>query len=247
MLKDMVKSAVRVVAPPLVRSRPIQAWPAWLGRTLDVKVPAAVIPKNRLSPEGNANINILIRMIDRTRDLTGDIADCGVFRGGSTVAMGLYLRQQRIPKKIYGFDSFGGFPEAANADLHLGGAANDDRHAHGFDQTSVESVQHKIATFALDNIELIPGFFSDTFPTIADRHLSFSFVHLDVNLYDSYKCCLEFFFPRLVSRGIVLFDEYNDPPWPGCNKAVDEFLEGRSERLEVCETNNYQKWFFVKC
>jgi len=246
MLKDVVKSAVRAAAPPLVRNRPIESWPGWLGRTLDVKVPAAVIPKAKLSPEGNANINILIHMIARTRALPGDLADCGVFRGGSTVGMGLYLRQHGIAKKIYGFDSFGGFPEEANADIHLGGAANEDRHTHGFDGTSVESVRHKIARFGLQNIELVPGFFHQTFPTLAGRQLSFCFAHLDVNLYDSYKCCLEFFYPRLVPGAVVLFDEYNDPPWPGCNKAVDEFLQGRSERLELCEMNNYQKWYFVK-
>ena len=246
MLKEAVKSAVRRVAPPLVRNRPIQDWPGWLGRTLDVKVPAAVIRKAQLSPMGNANINILIHMIDRTRNLPGDIADCGVFRGGSTVGMGLYLRQQGIAKRIYGFDSFGGFPEEANADMHLGGADNEDRHAHGFDTTSVEAVQHKVDSFRLRNVELVPGFFNQTFPTLAAKNLAFSFAHLDVNLYESYKSCLEFFYPRLAKGGIVLFDEYNDPPWPGCNKAVNEFLQGRAERLELCEMDNYQKWFFVK-
>jgi hypothetical protein len=44
--------------------------------------------------------------------------------------------------------------------------------------------------------------------------------------------------------GVVLLDEYNDPPWPGCNKAVDEFLCGKPERLEMIERDNHQKWFF---
>lgn len=45
---------------------------------------------------------------------------------------------------------------------------------------------------------------------------------------------------------MVLLDEYNDPPWPGCNKAVDEFLIGKQETLEIIERDYYQKWFFVK-
>lgn len=44
----------------------------------------------------------------------------------------------------------------------------------------------------------------------------------------------------------MLLDEYNDPPWPGCNKAVDEFLIGKRETLELIERDYYQKWFFVK-
>jgi hypothetical protein len=74
----------------------------------------------------------------------------------------------------------------------------------------------------------------------------FSFVHLDCDLYGSYRDCLEFFYPRLSDGGIVLLDEYDDPPWPGCNKAVDEFLAGKPERLQRIERQNYQKYFFRK-
>ncbi len=63
---------------------------------------------------------------------------------------------------------------------------------------------------------------------------------------EPYKECLQFFYPRMVAGGILLLDEYNDPPWPGCNKAVDEFLAGKPEHLQVIERNNYQKWYFVK-
>ncbi len=69
---------------------------------------------------------------------------------------------------------------------------------------------------------------------------------MDVNLYDSYRECLHFFYPRMELGGIILFDEYNDPPWPACNKAVDEFLAGKPEALRMICRDNYQKWYFVK-
>ena len=50
--------------------------------------------------------------------------------------------------------------------------------------------------------------------------------------------------PDRQAGAIVLFDEYNDPPWPGCNQAVDEFLSDKLERLEKIERDNHQKWFF---
>jgi hypothetical protein len=40
----------------------------------------------------------------------------------------------------------------------------------------------------------------------------FCIAHLDVNLYESYRECLQFFYPRIVVIGIVLVDECNDPP-----------------------------------
>jgi hypothetical protein len=50
----------------------------------------------------------------------------------------------------------------------------------------------------------------------------------------------------MVVGGIVLFDEYSDPPWPDCNQAVDEFLSDAPEKLQMLQMNNYQKWYLVK-
>ena len=128
-------------------------------------------------------------MIERTKILPGEIADCGVFRGASIAGMGLYLRQHRIKKTIYGFDSFEGFdPESAAADMKLGGAENEDRHEHGFSATSMNEVTQKARRFHL-NVLLVPGYFSQSFPTLP-KSIRFCFAHLDVNLYDSYKQCL---------------------------------------------------------
>ena len=67
-----------------------------------------------------------------------------------------------------------------------------------------------------------------------------------VGIYSSYKECLEFFYPRLSDGGLLLLDEYNDPPWPGCNKAVDQFLAEKPEKLEAIVLDNYQKFYFIK-
>ena len=45
---------------------------------------------------------------------------------------------------------------------------------------------------------------------------------------------------------VILLDEYNDPPWPGCNKAVDEFLAERPESLQLISLDNYEKYYIVK-
>lgn len=245
-MKNAIKGILRVVTPPLLRNTPISDWPGWLGRINDVKVPRALSQRSQPSASGAANINILIAMLERVKCLPGDVADCGVYRAGSTISMGLYLRQKGINKTIYGFDSFQGFdPKVAASDMELGGAPDADRHEHGFSGTSLASVRKKVARFGLENIVLVPGYFNQSFAEFPDN-IRFCFAHLDVNLYESYQQCLQFFFPRLVSGGIILLDEYNDPPWPGCNKAVDEFLEGKSEKLQVADSDNYLKWYFVK-
>lgn len=244
-VKERIKNAVQLIAPPLVRNLPIDRWPGWLGRTLAVKVPQSLV-RQPLGPTGTANINILCELIERTKHLPGAIADCGVFFGGSTIAMGLWMRQHRIRKDIYGFDSFEGFdPESAARDLELGGVDNKDRHLHRFRATSYDMVVRKVQRYRLSSVHMVKGYFKDSLLTLP-AGLRFCFAHLDVNLYESYKECLEFLYPRIVPGGIIIFDEYNDPPWPGCNKAVDEFLQGKPETLRLIERNNYQKWYFVK-
>lgn len=243
--KGAAKSVLRVVTPILLRNKPIHDWPGWLGRIHDVKVPRALLSKEELSPTGAANINILTNLIDATCHLEGNIADCGVYRAASTVAMGLYMREHGISKTIYGFDSFEGFDEETfHSDLSLGGAEDEDRNEHGFSSTSLELVERKVRKFGLNNIQFIPGYFNVSFPRF-NPSVRFSFVHLDVNLYGSYKDCLEFFYPRMVFGGVILFDEYNDPPWPGCNRAVDEFLADKPEKPELISMNNYQKYFIT--
>lgn len=246
MLKKYAKNVILAVTPALIRNRPIDAWPEWLGRIHGVRVPASVPEQLEESPRGEANINILNEMIDRTKSLKGAIADCGVYKAATTVAMALYMRQYGIQKRIYAFDSFQGYDsESVARDVKRWGGEDEACHNQKFSDSSIDEVYAKLRRFRIDNVELVPGYFNQTLQHF-DGQVRFSFVHLDVNLYDSYRECLEFFYPRVEAGGIVLFDEYNDPPWPGCNKAVDEFLADKPEHLEMICRNNYQKWYFVK-
>jgi hypothetical protein len=246
-VKRAVKNGVRVVTAPFLRNKSITTWPAWLGLIHGVKVTSSIVPQEQPAPTGDANVNILIKMIEQTRDLPGEIADVGAYRGEATLAMGLYLRERGIPKTVYGFDSFEGFKEdAVVEDLKITGvAAEVGWRVRRFQETSVPELSRKIARLKLRNIQLVPGYFNQSLPAFR-KDVSFCFSHIDVNLYSSYKECIEFFYPRTVPGGILLFDEYNDPPWPGCNKAVDEFLAGKPEKLQKISMDNYEKWYFVK-
>jgi hypothetical protein len=158
--------------------------------------------------------------------------------------MGLYLQQQGFGKTVYGFDSFQGFDESIKVDLLLGGNDVDSKRVGGFDDTSRALVQRKLDAFHLRNVRLEPGFFNESLARCASR--TFSFVHLDCDIYESYRTCLEFFYPRLSPGAIMLFDEYNDPSWPGANRAVDEFFAGLPEKLQTAVRDNFEKWFIVK-
>lgn len=207
-------------------------------------MPRGVVPHATPQPIGTANINILIRFLEQTRPIAGEVAECGVYQGASLIPMAVWATQQGINKTFIGYDSFEGFEESIVKDQQMGGASIACKRPGGMNETSYELVANKLKTFRVRNVQIRRGFFKDTFPKESvDR---FSFVHLDCDAYDAYRECLNFFYPRMSVGGIILLDEYDDPPWPGCNAAVDEFLASRPECLQSIALDNYVKYYIVK-
>ncbi len=242
--KILIKTSIRKFLIRIIFSifinKPLSEWPKWVGRVCGINLPKRTT-KRQILESGGSNINIIFKLLDLTRDVKGHVAECGVFRGHSLLPIGLYLRQENALKKIYGFDSFEGFNEEVQIDLDLGQEISEG----AFNSTSFNYVENLIKGFKLtDEVIIFQGYFEDTLSNVQDKN--FSFVHLDCDLYSSYKTCLEFFYPRISKGGIILIDEYNDPPWPGCNKAVDELIQNNAIKLSKIEDNNYVKYFIEK-
>ena len=149
-------------------------------------------------------------------------------------------------KKIYAFDSFEGFPQETSS--------NDQEKL--FEVLKLQKWNYKLMTIDLvkknlinnniskeevdQNVVFKKGFFPDSFDGFNEE---ISFLHLDVDLYKSYKDCLEFFFTKLKKGGIVTFDEYDEDKlrfkkesshkWLGAKVAIDEFVE--KNNLELLE------------
>lgn len=241
----LAQRITRPVAGAIYKSTPLNSWPKWPADLLRIKTPSNVIPKPHPTASGGANINILLRLLEQTREIPGSIAECGVYRGSSLISMALHNKQNSIDKHIYGFDSFEGFDDSVNTDIELGGEDDIEKRKGGFSDTSKEFVESRIKILCVeDQVTLHKGFFESTLQNVDDK--TFSFVHLDCDIYESYKQCLNFFYARLEKGAVVLLDEYNDLPWPGCNQAVDEFLSDKPESLIEIESDNYLKHYFVK-
>ena len=81
------------------------------------------------------------------------------------------------------------------------------------------------------NTELFKGFFEDTLnQEVLDKIRSYggiAFLHLDVDLYESYMCTLTRLWDSVNPGGVVLFDEYHPSSrvkYPGAYKAINKFL-----------------------
>lgn len=147
----------------------------------------------------------------------GDIAEVGTYLGGTA-----HLLAKTSPgKKVHIFDTFEGMPETL---------AGVDRHVSGdFAETSLEKVKANLAD--CENVAFYKGIFPETAGPIEDTR--FSFVHIDVDIYQAVKDCLEFFYPRMDAGAIIVMDDYEMPSCPGVKKAVTEFLRDKPEKVII--------------
>ena len=143
-----------------------------------------------------------------SQGVPGHAAEVGVYKGGTAYILARTLGN----RTLHLFDTFTGMPEAdPSKDLHRKG---------DFADTTVEAVQGLLREFG-DRIQIHKGFFPDT---AGDIHGSWSFVHVDADIYKSVLDCAAFFWPKLPVGGIMVFDDYGFPSCPGAKKAVDEYF-----------------------
>lgn len=77
-----------------------------------------------------------------------------------------------------------------------------------------------------EKIEFVPGDISDAIPDflIENPELKIAYLNIDLDDYDSTLTTLDFFYPRLVNGGILIFDNYYKKQAE--YKAVNEYFRG---------------------
>jgi hypothetical protein len=168
----------------------------------------------------------------------GSIVECGVFRGASFMTfaqLSAALEPTNLTRRLYGFDSFGGFPAVSAADLPAAtGAAPGDLAADSYDELNRLLEIYDIDRFLghLPKARLIRGDVTETIPAfVADNpHLVVSLLFLDLDLYEPTRAALKHFVPRMPKGAVLAFDELDNPLWPGeTSAALDELGLNRLE------------------
>ncbi|PIR22625.1 MAG: dTDP-6-deoxy-L-hexose 3-O-methyltransferase [Deltaproteobacteria bacterium CG11_big_fil_rev_8_21_14_0_20_45_16] len=165
-------------------------------------------------------------------NVKGSIVECGVFQGGGVMTWGnlsAILEPNNIMRKVYGFDSFEGFPSVSAMDV------SKERSSQAGDLSAPTFSELKSLIGAFDQnrflghvpkIELVCGDATKTIPKFINqnKHLIVSLLYLDFDLYEPTKLALEHFWPRMPKGSILAFDELDHPAWPGETMALLETL-----------------------
>lgn len=183
------------------------------------------------------------KVYDFVQKVDGDIVECGVGKGRTFLFFSYFASHDSRMRTVWGFDSFEGFPEPSVEDT-----SSRKPKAGEWAGTSTEDIRGILlaagigAKFIDASVRLVKGFFPDTFSKYSDNPIAL--LHVDVDLYQSTKDVLERFEKRVVSGGVVMFDEYNDPAWPGATQAIKEYFGGRVQNFT--HDPRSQRYYYVK-
>lgn len=171
-------------------------------------------PENWHSADRKYFMRSLLQLI---AELPGDMAECGVYRGATARLMALAGGPERT---LHLFDSFEGLSQPSEGDgTHW--------RAHDLSVSS-NPVREALADVSTP-YQLYEGWIPDRFAEVADRR--FSFVHIDVDLYQPTADSLAFFYPLVVPGGVILLDDYGFTTCPGAARAADEWARSVPEPL----------------
>lgn len=170
----------------------------------------------------------IYRTVQILKKISGDVAEVGVYKGGSAK---IICEANQNVKVVHLFDTFEGLPEVS--------AKDNTTHFHKGDYlASYEEVKNYLSKY--QNVHLYKGLFPNTAGPIEGKR--FSFVNLDVDLYEPTLSSLRFFYERMNKGGVIISHDYLTSV--GVRKAFDEFFEDKTE--VVMEILGSSQAFVVK-
>ncbi|MFC1903322.1 TylF/MycF/NovP-related O-methyltransferase [Chloroflexota bacterium] len=186
-------------------------------------------------------------LFKRVIDVKGSIIECGVYRGFGLMAwaqLSAILEPVDLTRRIYGFDTFGGFPATHEKDQSKFGKIDSGALCSYSDDELIELIKIYDSNRFLGHIpkvELIKGDAVKTIPEFVDdnKHLLVSLLFLDFDLYEPTRVAIECFFSRMPKGAIIAFDELDNPLWPGETLALLETIGINKLRIKRIEFDPY--------
>lgn len=162
--------------------------------------------------------------------IEGDFVECGVWRGGSVMAMALTLMRLGSKRNIHLYDTFAGMTAPGHDDVTTSGdpASAKFRRLKSGDSTadwcrsSLPEVTENVIGTGYDASRFFfhEGRVEETLPSEAPEKIAL--LRLDTDFYDSTRHELIHLYPLLSHGGVLILDDYGH--WQGARKAVDEYI-----------------------
>jgi len=173
----------------------------------------------------------LWKLVEQVAKLeSGSIIEIGVWRGGTGALIATQALRCGINAKVYLCDTFNGVVKAGPNDSSYKGGEHSDTNLD-----SVDLFIHK--TMSLHNVEILEGIFPDYTGHKVEEE-TFRYCHIDVDVYQSAKDILEWIWERIVTGGLIIFDDYGFYGCDGIAKLVNEQAKLK-DRLVITNLNGH--------
>lgn len=162
-----------------------------------------------------ARLYILRQLAQQQKDKNKTFVECGVFAG-----MSMFFTAEFCETNFIGIDSFEGVSEPGEFDSD-------------YFKTKKLAMDISFAHRVLEkfnNVKLIKGWIPEVFNFLEENE--YSYVHIDVDLYEPTKNSIEYFWKRLVPGGVLICDDFGSAKTIGAKKAMLDFF-GKSKILEL--------------
>lgn len=189
----------------------------------------------------------MYELFKRVLPVKGSVVECGVFRGFGLMSwakLSTILEPENLTRRIYGFDTFAGFPSVAEQDESAFAKTRvGDLGAESFDELQALISQYDRDRFLghIPKVELVKGNITASAPAFvaSHPHLVVSLLFVDCDLFEPTAAALKAFVPRMPRGAILAFDELDNPIWPGETLAVLETMGIRNLRLQRLDWDPY--------
>lgn len=172
-----------------------------------------------------------VRYLVRHR-IEGCMVECGVWRGGSSMAIALTLISEGDTlRSIFLYDTFEGMTPPGDKDRTMDGTLaqthlkfDPERSGMVWAVAELEEVQRNMESIGYPStrIKYVKGPVESTIPSQAPAE-PIALLRLDTDWYESTKHELEHLYPLLCKDGILIIDDYGH--WQGAKEAVDEYFD----------------------
>ena len=188
------------------------------------------------------------------KSIPGAVVECGVWRGGVSMAMASRLKSLGQFRDFFLYDTFDGMSEPTEYDVAPSGqkaesmlkTLSKDEQNHIWAYAPIEKVRRNVesVSYPREKIHFIQGKVEDTIPGTIPNQIAL--LRLDTDWYESTKHELNHLYPLLVRGGILILDDYGF--WAGARRAVDEYFNqiGLEIKLNVVNDGiaNSAHWIF---
>jgi len=172
-------------------------------------------------------------------NIPGDFVECGVWKGGSMMAIAETLKKLGVTdRNLYLYDTFAGMTAPTEDDVdqlnrdastQLTQDANNKLESTVWAYSGLAEVKNNLAktNYPAELIHYIEGDVLLTIPQTISTQIGL--LRLDTDWYESTKHELIHLYPKLVSKGVLIIDDYGF--WKGSRKAVDEYIQEQNISL----------------